>query len=142
MHFILGMAVCAMGNRCWGQAGWPTWVGVLMMTLGLFLRGLPIWSLLVLPGAIFFFRAWSPRPWMAILQNDGPWAPALIRSLAIIPLGIAMALITHNPIHILPTCIAIPLIPYVWRWSGFAKWVKVDTACLAELGYGTVLGMI
>lgn len=139
---ILSALLGALGNRLWGGSIAPRWVGTLVMSLALVIGiTLPLWAIPVVVGLVFFFRVWSPRPWLRITEpGKVDWKAAMLRSTAILPLSVFLTYVTGAFIHIVLGVVAIPLIPTIYWVSD--KINRQKSIEIAELLTGAVIGTL
>lgn len=141
MSLMLSAIIGAIGNRGWGAEECPNWIGALLIAIAIFLHGLALWTLPILFLLIYVFRIWSIRPELHVLQyND--WFPAIIRALAVLPLGIFVSAVTLSIIPYIIAALAVFLIPTMYWFSGRYRLNKKQPVEQAELLVGTILGLI
>jgi len=128
-----------MGNRTWGAGEAKHWIGSLVMTIGVFLHGFPVWSIPGIAGGVFLWRVSSPRPWRN-LMNGNDWAPAIKRGLLALPLSIELFLLDMQWWHLILGAAAVLLVPAAYWISG--RIYKPQCGELAELLSGAVVGTI
>lgn len=138
MEHILSSAVCAIGNRCWGAKEGSHWLGLLIMSLGIYIANPVVWAVPLYAVGLFLWRSRSPRPWMGVGHGYG-WRPGMLRGLWALPLAVIITAVTGAPYHLLTGFVAVFAVPAAY-WLGF-KYRKAKGEA-AELLSGAVIGMV
>lgn len=137
---MLSMAMCALGNRCWGADGLPRWLAVLMMTYGLVLAHPHMWARSPLIAVwVYVFRIFATgETWLAAARGEHI-PESMLRSAAIIPLALLLYTLDGHPWHLMAGAL-FPVITLIYCLCGQQK--QVEPIALAELLTGAWLALI
>lgn len=134
----LTVALCAIGNRCWGSKEGSHWLGLVIMSLGIFISIPVLWAIPFYAALVFIWRSKSPRPWMAVGHGYG-WRAGMIRGMLVLPLAVLLAIVDNEPLRLLYGFVAVFAVPAAY-WLGF-KYTKAKGE-LSELLAGAVVGLL
>lgn len=140
----LGIAICAIGNRCWGSGAFKHGhiIGALMMGLGLWLEGrYPLWALAAFIALVFLFRVWADGAWLNMLAPTGSWEKSLMRSAWVLPLVCFRFYLDESMWRLLFGLYAPVTITLCYVIAGRQWLVRPDTDSLAEWLAGGVVGI-
>lgn len=136
-HVFLGMALAAIGSRCWGAAEEKVFgitvgtrpQGVLLMTIGCVIAApqFALWSPLLF-GLIWLFRLFETgETWLAF-QRGRNRTLALLRSWPLWLIAAVFTLIDEQDGRMI-VAMLFPLTAYAYRWGGM-----IDMKNGAEIG--------
>lgn len=114
---MLGNVLVALGNRAWGAGEVKNWIGVLLMSLGVFISsGTPAWTILAFFVTLYIFRSHSARPWLSMREAPN-YFKSVLRSCLILPHAILMLCLLDSFTPLVVSLAVIFLIPLAYYIS-------------------------
>lgn len=118
----------ALGNRIWGDAAGTHFLGLAIMSLGIWLAqaSAPLWWMIPICAGVELFRVWSPRPFFWVVELN-QWGTAFKRAAWVVVLGAIMSLLHHSIFPYLKAVAGVVAIPVIyWGLYKFSVWFNAQ----------------